>query len=122
MAKLFYLHWNETEAKERARQLRSAGHVVQVHWSTTQPPRLKDKLPEIAVISLTRLPSHGRAVAEWLWEAKSRRHIPLIFEGGATEKVAAIRSKFRNAHFCTAGRVGSLIKRLQGRRATNAEA
>jgi hypothetical protein len=122
MAKLFYLHWNETEAKERARQLRSAGHVVQVHWSTTQPPRLKDKLPEIAVISLTRLPSHGRAVAEWLWEAKSRRHIPLIFEGGAADKVAAIRSKFRDAHFCTAGRVGSLIKRLQGRRATNAEA
>jgi hypothetical protein len=116
MAKLFYLHWNETEAKDRALQLRSAGHVVHVHWSTTQPPQLKDNLPDIAIISLTRLPSHGRAVAEWLWEAKSRRHVPLIFEGGTAEKVAATRRKFPQAHFCTAGRVGSLITRAHSDR------
>jgi hypothetical protein len=122
MARLFYLHWNETEAKERAVQLGSAGHVVHAHWSTTQPPRLKDNLPEIAIISLTRLPSHGRAVAEWLWEAKSRRHIPIIFEGGASDKVAATRRRFRDAHFCSAGRIVPLIERLVGKKAANAEA
>ena len=34
------------------------------------------------MISLDRLPSHGRAVAEWLWEAKKRQHIPIVFLGG----------------------------------------
>jgi len=116
MANLFYLHWHEAEANERAAALNTAGHKVQVHWSTIQAPRLKDNLPDIAIISLGRLPSHGRAVAEWLWEAKRRQHIPIIFEDGAREKVATLRSKFPKAHFCRSARVLSVIERLEGRR------
>jgi hypothetical protein len=62
---------------------------------------LKDGLPDVAVISLERLPSHGRAVAEWLWEAKKRQHIPIIFAGGEPAKVQTTRDKFPRAHFCS---------------------
>ena len=34
------------------------------------------------MISLERLPSHGRAVAKWLWSAQYRRVIPVVFVGG----------------------------------------
>jgi hypothetical protein len=91
-----------------------AGHTVHVHWSKEDPPKLTNALPEIAIISLDRLPSHGRAVAEWLWEAKSRRHIPIIFEGGTPGKVATTRSRFPKAHFCKTGGVPAVIERLRG--------
>ena len=35
--RLFYIHWNEGEAKERAGALRRARHAVTLHWSTTVP-------------------------------------------------------------------------------------
>lgn len=105
MARIFLLHWNATEAKERALALISAGHDVHVHWSAESSASLKKALPDIAVISLDRLPSHGRAVAEWLWEAKKRQHIPIIFAGGEPAKVAAIRIKFPNARYCATAAV-----------------
>ncbi|MBI3319506.1 MAG: hypothetical protein HYZ89_02835 [Candidatus Omnitrophica bacterium] len=111
MAKIFLLHWHEAEAKERASGLRSAGHDVLLHWSTESSPPLKDVLPDIAVISLDRLPSHGRAVAEWLWEAKKRQHIPIIFAGGEPSKVDATRVRFPKAVYCsTASMVGAVAK------------
>jgi hypothetical protein len=110
--RLFYVHWNEGECKERARALRAARHVVRAHWSATESADLKDKLPEALVVSLDRLPSHGRAIAGWLWEAKKRQHIPIVFEGGAPDKVAATKSKFPNAAFCRTGHVAETLARL----------
>lgn len=103
MARVFLLHWHESEGKAYAAALRSQGHKVVLHWNTETHAPLKDALPEIALISLERLPSHGRAVAEWLWEAKKRRHIPIVFFGGEPAKVAATRTRFPTAHFCDAG-------------------
>jgi hypothetical protein len=121
MTNIFYLHWHEAEAQERAARFRAAGKV-RVHWSTTEPPALKDDLPDIAIISLDRLPSHGRAVAEWLWEAKKRQHIPIIFEGGAPDKVAATRRRFPRAQFCTVGTCPTLVEQVIGKRMANADA
>jgi hypothetical protein len=86
--------------------------VVRTHWSTTESADLKDKLPEALVVSLDRLPSHGRAMAEWLWEAKKRQHIPIVFEGGAPDKVAATKSKFPDAVYCPTGGVAAALARL----------
>jgi NADPH-dependent ferric siderophore reductase len=112
MARVFLLHWHRTEGEERAAALRAAGHTVALHWSTATSPALKDALPDIAVISLDRLPSHGRAVAEWLWEAKKRQHIPIIFAGGEREKVAAIRAEFPRAVYCSPSAVAATVARL----------
>lgn len=114
MARIFLLHWNEAEANDRACALRGAGHDVMVHWSIESSPLLKDSLPDMAVISLDRLPSHGRAVAEWLWEAKKRQHIPIIFSGGEPSKVEATRVKFPKAAYCsTASMVGTVAKLIR---------
>lgn len=97
MARVFYVHWNDGEAVERAAALVAAGHSVRIHNSTSAQADLKTDLPDVLVVSLDRLPSHGRAIVEWLWEAKRRQHIPVVFEGGAPDKVAATRAKFPHA-------------------------
>ena len=112
MARIFYVHWNESEALERIAPLTKSGHDVRAHWSTGSSPSLKRELPDAVVISLDRLPSHGRAVAEWFWEAKSRRHIPIVFEGGKPDKVAVARERYPNARFCETGQAGDMLERL----------
>ena len=116
MAKVFLLHWDRSEAEDRASPLRRAGHTVSLHWSTDAGPNLKDALPDIAVISLDRLPSHGRAVAEWLWEAKKRQHVPIVFAGGGPDKVAATREKFPRAEYCPTSAIPETVERALGTR------
>ena len=113
MARVFLLHWNRAEAEERAALLRRDGHRVSVHWSAEEGPDLATSLPDIAVISLDRLPSHGRAVAEWLWEAKKRQHIPIVFAGGEPDKVAVTRNKFPRAVFCPTSEIGQTVAGLR---------
>ena len=112
MARIFYMHWNEGEALERIAPMTEAGHDVRAHWSTDSSPSLKGELPDAVVISLDRLPSHGRAVAEWFREAKSRWHIPIVFEGGKPDKVAVGRERSPDARFCETGRVLDMLERL----------
>lgn len=119
--RVFYVHWQEAEAAARSRDLRAAGHTVTVHASTDMTPALKGNLPDVLVISLDRLPSHGRAIAEWMWEAKSRQHIPIVFEGGTAEKVEATRAKFPMAKFCASGKVRSVLAALATQAAGAAE-
>jgi hypothetical protein len=110
---VFYVHWNEAEARERALGLRQSKFRVRVHWKTESPPRFRSgALPDVFVISLDRLPSHGRAIAEWVWEAKSRYQIPIIFAGGAADKVNATRARFPGASYCTTGGEVAALRRL----------
>jgi hypothetical protein len=112
MAKIFYLHWNEAEAKARLAPLTKAGYEVTCHWSTEEHAKFGDALPDAVVISLDRLPSHGRAVAEWFWEAKKRQHIPIIFAGGQPDKMKATRAKFSKAIFCAGEEVPAVLERM----------
>ena len=112
MAKVFYLHWNRDEAEARAAALKKAGHDVHFHWSPEEHVKLGDFKPEAVVISLDRLPSHGRAVAEWFWEAKKRHSIPIVFAGGAPDKVEATRAKFPRAIFCASDEVSKVLDKV----------
>lgn len=101
MTRVFYLHYNRDEALERVRELRAAGYTVSYHYSSQDPPRFPRKnLPDIVIVSLERLPSHARRLVEWLWEAKYRQAIPVVFVGGDPQKVAAVRKRFPAARFC----------------------
>ena len=102
MAKVFYLHWNRDEAEARVAALKKAGHEVRYHWSTEEHVKLADFTPEAVVISLDRLPSHGRQVAEWFWEAKKRQSIPIVFAGGASNKCKLPAQSFRRRSFALA--------------------
>jgi hypothetical protein len=62
---------------------------------------LRGALPDVLVISLARLPSHGRQVARWFWETKARRAVPIVFVGGTADKVEATRARFATAIYCS---------------------
>ena len=109
---LFYLHWNEKELKERVASLKERGFKIIPHWNTESKPDWGDTLPDIFIISLDRLPSHGRQYAQWLWEAKKRQHIPILFLDGLPEKVEATKAKFPRAIFCSTADLPVTIRRL----------
>jgi DNA-binding response OmpR family regulator len=98
--KIFFIHFHEAELKEKIQPLRQAGYKVDYHFSAETTANFKDNLPDVLVISLDRLPSHGKKYAEWLWEAKKRQHIPIIFSGGKPEKVITFKERFPKAVFC----------------------
>jgi hypothetical protein len=110
--KLFYLHFNEAELKERLKPLSKFNLTIASHFSTEQPAKFTDDLPDTFVISLDRLPSHGRQYVQWLWEAKKRQHIPVIFVDGKPDKVEATKEKFPQAVYCSSKELTGIIKGL----------
>jgi hypothetical protein len=101
MSRILYIHWNESEAGERAMRLRKAGHRVQVHFSQ-QGKDLREVVkrpPEAILIDLDRLPSHGRAAATWFRRQKPTRHVPIVFVGGEPDRIALAREVLPDAAF-----------------------
>ncbi len=109
---VFFIHWNEAELKEKIASLRKAGYKVGFHFSQDSVAKLKDNLPDALIVCLDRLPSHGQAYAEWLWEAKKRQYIPIVFCGGKEEKVQGTKAKFPNAVFCSNEHLLETLARL----------
>jgi hypothetical protein len=100
MTRITYVHYDAAAAAPVVAALRKAGHAVRAVTSGDESPvRAFDPLPQAVVVSLAKLPSHGRAVVEWLWEAKYRQVIPVVFTDGAPDKVAAARRQFPAARF-----------------------
>lgn len=110
---IFFIHWNEKELKEKIAPLKKGGYKVSFHFSQEKTANLKENLPDVMVICLDRLPSHGRAYAEWLWEAKKRQHIPIVFCGGQPDKVEATRLKFPRANFCSNEKLLAALEKLK---------
>ena len=72
--------------------------------------RVRDDPPEAAVIGLDRLPSHGREVAAWLRQSKATRSVPLLFAGGAADKVARVRALLPDATYTDWARLGPALR------------
>src|SRR4051794_26752353 len=94
------IHWNRTEGQRRAAELSRAGFTAE----SFTPERgdlkaLRDNPPDVIVIDLTRLPSNGSAVAAALRQWKATRGIPLVFAGGAADKVQRVRAALPDAEY-----------------------
>jgi len=113
MKKIFFIHFNEEELKEKIKPLKKAGYKVDYHFSTESTASLKENLPDVLVICLDRLPSHGKAYAEWMWEAKKRQHIPIVFSGGKPEKTEPLKAKFPKAIFCSNETLPATLEKLK---------
>lgn len=102
------------EAEERAARLRSAGHQVGVQsdqrGGTEAFRGVRQNPPDAFVIDLSRLPSHGRAVAGWLRQTKATRHRPIVFVGGEAEKVAQTRRLLPDAVFTEWSRIRGALR------------
>jgi hypothetical protein len=112
MADLYYVHWHEDEARVHAAELTAAGHAVRCHSRESEGWSMGERMPDVMVISLDRLPSHARQVAEWFWQAKKRRSIPMVFVGGAPEKAAALAARYPEAVFCAREQLAETLARL----------
>ena len=105
MSRVFLFHWHEGEARERAAKLRAMGHEVAVHSSRSEgsnsggPKSIAAEPPDAVVVDLSRLPSHGMAVATWLRGRKGTRAIPLVFVVGEPANTAKARDAFPDATF-----------------------
>lgn len=106
------LHWNEAESAERVARLEAAGYEATAHWSFagSVTSRWSASPPDAFVIDLGRLPSHGRMVATALRQSKKLRRIPLVFVGGAEEKVARVRGVIPDATYTPWSRIKSALK------------
>ncbi|MFO0837713.1 MAG: hypothetical protein U1D55_04240 [Phycisphaerae bacterium] len=113
MARVALVHWKATETAPRVQALRDAGHSASAITTDDGPEglrALRTAPPDVVVIDLSRLPSHGREVATALRQQKSTRHVPLVFVEGQTEKVAMIRALLPDATYCSWKKIDVAIK------------
>lgn len=97
------IHWRQEEVPERAARLEALGYAVDgaVPGTSIGIKALRANTPDAFVIDLGRLPGRGREVAYELRQAKGLRELPLVFVGGAAEKVAKIRVELPDAAYAT---------------------
>jgi len=110
----FLIHWNQEELKTKVQLLGSLGFVVALEHEdgARAGKNILTKLPDVIVIYLSRLPSHGRAVAEYFAERKSTRHIPLVFVDGEPEKVAKVKLNIPSGVFTTEDKLPTVLSSL----------
>ncbi len=110
------VHWKAAEGEEAAAGLRRAGFAVDYGVMGPELLRsIRSRPPDAFVIDLTRVPSHGREAARAFRLGKATRHVPIVFAGGAAEKVGPIRETFPDAAFCTWGRVPAAVRKAVAR-------
>ena len=98
MSRITLIHWNAQEAQARGAQLERAGHNVTVHAdSRAAPMSLRENPPDVFVIDLSRLPSHGREMGVWLRNQKATRHVSLVFVEGEPDKTGRVRELLPDA-------------------------
>jgi CheY-like chemotaxis protein len=87
--KVYYVHWKPEEARARLPVIRKAGAVVDyIEFKDFKSLRIfKEEPPDLVLIDLSRLPSHGRDVAVSLRQTRGTRDIPIVFVDGKPDKV-----------------------------------
>lgn len=110
--KVFLIHWNAAEAHEYARQLETSGW--QVDWEAEDgaraAKRIRESQPDLVVIYLSRLPSHGRETADYLRSLKSTRDIPVTFVGGEGPALEKTKAKLPGATYTSSENLESTLR------------
>jgi len=103
MSTVLLIQWNESAENEIKSVLSGHGHRVVVFSTAGKETleRVKSQAPEVVVIDLRRLPSHGRDVAIWLRQQKATRFSALVFIEGDSLKTAKIKELLPDAVYCS---------------------
>jgi CheY-like chemotaxis protein len=101
MSRIVLVHWNKKEARERSRKLKALGHKTAILSDTEKRnfESIRESPPDLFLIYLTRLPSHGREVGGYLRRLKATRHVPILFVDGNADRVSRTRSLIPDADF-----------------------
>ena len=94
------IHWKPDEATSELERLRKAGVDAEV-LAPQGSAGLKGstEFAKAILIDLSRLPLQGRAVAIELRKRAATRRVPIVFVGGAPDKVEAIRGLLPDATY-----------------------
>ncbi|MGA2737681.1 MAG: hypothetical protein ABSG65_09545 [Bryobacteraceae bacterium] len=118
MPRVRLIHWKAGEAVALLADLRAGGYAADYDekLSPAEFRTIRDSPPDAFAIDLSRLPSHGREIAIFLRGQKATRHIPIVFVGGAPEKVEAIRKLLPDAIYTAPGRLRSALRAALAKR------
>ena len=99
MSRVVIVHWNAEEAKVRARKLKELGHTAHVLCDSEKPnlAAIRESPPDLFLIDLSRLPSHGREIAGHFRRMKATRHVPILY--GDSDRVSRARQLIPDAEF-----------------------
>jgi hypothetical protein len=99
MPRVLLIHWRQEEGAARLAFLKAAGYEAECLVPRGGPDlrSLREQLPDVFVIDLSRLPSQGCAVAVDLRRRKATRLVPIVFAGGTPDKVGRIRQLLPDA-------------------------
>ena len=101
MSRVLLVHWNAEEAKAKARTLKELGHTAEILCDSEKPNlgRIRESPPDLFLIDLNRLPSHGREIAGYFRRVKSTRQVPILFVDGDSDRVSRARQLIPDAEF-----------------------
>ncbi len=110
--RIVLIHWSEQEAAARAESLRPAGFesTCVVPRSGSDLRSLRQNVPDAFVIDLSRQPSQGCAIAVELRRQKATRPAPIVFAGGAPDKVDRIRKLLPDATYTAWDEIAPAIR------------
>jgi len=115
MSKLFLIHWDDREIEAYAEELRVLGWDVEFEAmdGSLAYRRVKEWQPDVILIDLRYLPSHGRMTGMILRKAPATWEIPLIFIGGSPEAREAAEEAVFDAHFVSKGNLPKMLAEYQ---------
>jgi len=116
--KLFLFHWNAAEAEEIAAEIRGFGFDITIESSdgARGGKAVKESPPDVIVIYLIRLPSHGRETAHALKSMKATREIPIVFVDGEGEALEKTKAKVPDAIYTSSAKLKSTLSKYLGKR------
>lgn len=114
MKRVFLVHWNQEETRFYAAGLQSLGYAVETESDDGAKGyrRIKASPPDVVIIYLARLPSHGRETALALPTTESLCDLPLVFVGGKPKVVEQIKPLFPGAEFTSQDDINIAISGL----------
>ena len=113
MSRILLVHWNADETREKARILKKLKHRVEILSNSEKPglSRVRESPPDLFLIDLSRLPSHGREIAGYFRRQKSTRQTPMLFVSEDAERIAGARKLIPDAAFTKWADIESSISR-----------